>query len=458
MPDETDQKETGAPAARQQRLPLDWTNPPAAQGVVAAGSTTVAPPSPAVAGPAVEAVAAPPAPVAAPAVAAPDSTTLKILRKALIPVATPVTVTPEPVSPSAPVPEPAGNGAPAAPEKKATVNLVVPVVERLSPSAKPRVLVVAEAPVPVPVASVTALANPVAPAEPVPAVEPKPSAPSAPVAAVTPAAAVKPAPLSMPRPVPLAVKPVVMVAPAAVKPAPVSAASATPVQVATPKPTPASVQGDRARRSEAAVSGAPAASGGAVAARAPGVKLSFGRLLAETREQRKLSIADVIITTRVPKEFIEAAETGNLAAMPPPVYSKSHLRQLCKEYGMDPAPVLAEYSQYAEPKSGEAQNSAFVLTSEDHDIGAKVGYRPRPQKEAETTMKKMSPSVLAIIGVTLFLAVIILVSVAVSRHRAAKRSTVEGVAGGGTTTPAVDLDKFMAPQQLPMKELPVPSR
>ena len=73
-------------------------------------------------------------------------------------------------------------------------------------------------------------------------------------------------------------------------------------------------------------------------------------------------------------------------------------------------------------------------------------------------LKKLNPALIAIGVVVVGLILCALIALVVNRS-GAHQATVG--AAGTTATPAtaeVALDKFITPQQLPMKELPVPGR
>lgn len=203
--------------------------------------------------------------------------------------------------------------------------------------------------------------------------------------------------------------------------------------------------------------GLPADAGGA-ALGAPRVVFTFGRVVREHREKAGLDIPALSQKTKVPKEFLENLEANRLEALPPPVYAKSYLRLLCREFAMDPAPCLEEYGRVQAARLNETAAAPFTLTSENRETGAKVGYAPRqtqPKPEKKSAMlKKLNPALIAAGVVVVGLILVALVAFAVNRGAAHKSAA----AAGGATAAAVDLDKFITPQQLPMKELPVPGR
>lgn len=208
----------------------------------------------------------------------------------------------------------------------------------------------------------------------------------------------------------------------------------------------------------AAAAGKPeAAAGSATAAARPAAKpLAIGRKLREAREKLQLSLAQVSQKTKIPKDFLEKAEDNDAAAFPPAVYTKSYLRQLCREYGLDAAAVLKEYQESLEAGSADASANQLVLTSEDHETGAKVGYLPRSQTEEPKPMNKLSPTMIAVGAVVVVLLALVLIVVAVNhgKRSAGAETTIAGV----DKSAKVDMESFITPQQLPLKELPVPNR
>ena len=226
-------------------------------------------------------------------------------------------------------------------------------------------------------------------------------------------------------------------------------------------PTPA-VGGNRPMSGGNAGVGPQVEAGGTVLG-APRVVFTFGRVVRDHREKAGLDIPAFSQKTKVPKDFLENMEANRLEALPPPVYAKSYLRLLCREFAMDPAPCLEEYGRVQAARQGETAAAPFTLTSEDRETGAKVGYAPRqtqPKPEKQSAMsKKLNPALIAVGVVVVGLILFALIALVV-KHSSAHKPT--GVAGGATAavpaTAEVDLDKFITPQQLPMKELPVPGR
>ncbi|MFA5206267.1 MAG: helix-turn-helix transcriptional regulator, partial [Lentisphaeria bacterium] len=287
------------------------------------------------------------------------------------------------------------------------------------------------------------------------------------VVAVTAAPAAEPPPPPVPvtPAVPAEVAPVqaaaapqpVAVPAAAAKPAPKTAAPGVGGGPLTPKVSPI--------RKPLPLVGKPAAAGAPAEPAAPGpvpVRVTFagGRVLREHREKAGLDIPGLSQKTKVPKEFIENLEANRLEALPPPVYAKSYLRLLCREFGLDPAACLEEYNRVqADRQNAAAVAAPFALTSEDRETGAKVGYAPRPTQpkpeKKSVMLKKPNPALIAAGVVVVGLVLVGLIAFAVSRGSSARKGAA---APGATAAAGVELEKFITPQQLPMKELPVPGR
>lgn len=187
----------------------------------------------------------------------------------------------------------------------------------------------------------------------------------------------------------------------------------------------------------------------------------MGKTLREAREARQFTPAQLSQKTKIPVDFINKAEADQVEALPPPVYSKSYLRQLCREFNLDPEPLLNEYRAVHEPAPAAEGNAAAEPHSNttQPEAGAKAGSRPRSPTEKANPMKKLSTPTIAV-GLILG-AVLVLVVLAAAIHRHGKKqaaATDAAVAAAPGAPAGVDLDRFITPQQLPMKELPIPNK
>jgi len=238
------------------------------------------------------------------------------------------------------------------------------------------------------------------------------------------------------------------------RPEPAKAAAPYPLK---PKTTPF-------RRPAPAADPVPAAPAAAAERPEPAVKtattavrFTCGHLLKDAREKMQLSTVQLSQKTKISKEFIEQIEANQVEDLPPPVYAKSYLRQLCREFSLDPAPFLDDYARALENEPAEDSGSQFIVTSEPNETGAKVGYRPRSQVETTPNMKKMSPSMIAVSIVVAALVVLVLIAVIMNQTRQG-RSEATGTVAAGKVDANINLESFITPQQLPLKELPVPGK
>ncbi|MCX6028687.1 MAG: DUF4115 domain-containing protein [Chloroflexi bacterium] len=71
----------------------------------------------------------------------------------------------------------------------------------------------------------------------------------------------------------------------------------------------------------------------------------LGRLLAEARAAKELSLADVEAATRIRQKYLEALETGNFAALPRGAVARGFLRTCARYLGLDEADALRRYAQ-----------------------------------------------------------------------------------------------------------------
>jgi cytoskeleton protein RodZ len=73
--------------------------------------------------------------------------------------------------------------------------------------------------------------------------------------------------------------------------------------------------------------------------------------LKTARETRGLSLSDIFQTTRVSMINLQALETGNFKALPPPVYTRNFIRKYARAVGVDEKPFLKRYERYLESKN-----------------------------------------------------------------------------------------------------------
>jgi cytoskeleton protein RodZ len=71
----------------------------------------------------------------------------------------------------------------------------------------------------------------------------------------------------------------------------------------------------------------------------------LGAALAEARDQRGLSVEDVVAATRIRATIIRSIEADDFAACGGAVYARGHIRSIAQVVGTDPKPLVAEFDR-----------------------------------------------------------------------------------------------------------------
>lgn len=95
----------------------------------------------------------------------------------------------------------------------------------------------------------------------------------------------------------------------------------------------------------------------------------LGRLLAEARTTKELSLADLEKATRIRQKYLAAFEQGDYASLPRGAIARGFLRNLADYLGLDATAMLQRYTQ----ESGDAADETLIA-----EIGKPrlVDYRP----------------------------------------------------------------------------------
>ncbi len=75
--------------------------------------------------------------------------------------------------------------------------------------------------------------------------------------------------------------------------------------------------------------------------------MPVGQRLADERQARGKSLADICAATRIMASKLEALEHGRLDELPAPAYVRGYITAYARALGLDPAPFLAEYERDA---------------------------------------------------------------------------------------------------------------
>lgn len=86
---------------------------------------------------------------------------------------------------------------------------------------------------------------------------------------------------------------------------------------------------------------------------------TFGLELKRTREQRGVSLDDVVRETRLSKRYLVALENEAIAKLPGGAYNRAYLRNYAAFLGLDPAPLLREYAA-AEARHAQSEQDQLA--------------------------------------------------------------------------------------------------
>ena len=84
---------------------------------------------------------------------------------------------------------------------------------------------------------------------------------------------------------------------------------------------------------------------------------SIGQILKAARERRQISIADVVVATKMTSTFVKAIEANDFDALVAPVYARGFIKLYAGCVGLDPMPLQKQFdvsSRAAPPPSSKA--------------------------------------------------------------------------------------------------------
>jgi len=181
-----------------------------------------------------------------------------------------------------------------------------------------------------------------------------------------------------------------------------------------------------------------------------------GEFLREVREQRGLTLEQAADSAGVPRTFVRMIESDAPGDLPAVHYVKTYLRKLCLLYGIDESRTFERFAaviaQAETPPEGR-----FQLAPTSEGVGGKVVYRfPTAVDEADDSARRRWSRLF--VGLALALVLILgAAGFAVQWWRASKVSTTANeTAEPASRTHVLDVERYLPPQQLPLKELPVP--
>ena len=70
---------------------------------------------------------------------------------------------------------------------------------------------------------------------------------------------------------------------------------------------------------------------------------SIGQILKAARERRQISVADVVVATKMTCNFVKAIEADDFNALVAPVYARGFIKLYAECVGLDPMPLLKQF-------------------------------------------------------------------------------------------------------------------
>lgn len=188
----------------------------------------------------------------------------------------------------------------------------------------------------------------------------------------------------------------------------------------------------------------------------------LGEKLQAAREASGLSVVEVAQQTKVSAQFINFLEGNKFSQLPPAVYCKSYIRKLAREYKVDPEPLINDYLEHTGQHSrSPSAGGRFVVSSSGNDDST-VGYQPASveRKEHLSILDKFSRN--AVLAAIIGLVAVVIAAFAVQQYRNWRISQAEEKLEDGDTpfaeADSIDLEEFIMPRQLPLKELSIPGQ
>ncbi len=198
---------------------------------------------------------------------------------------------------------------------------------------------------------------------------------------------------------------------------------------------------------------------------------SLGGKLAEARESRGLSIAQVAEDTRISADYIKALEAEDFDNLPlAAIYVKSYLKTLARRYGLPHEELVAEYeARMADPRPAAAREEPAADASPAGDAPAAADKpqakgkekakekKPKRRKKAshpvksERNLKRYSLAMAAVVAL-----VFVILGAAVIKSRVFGNIEVSGQ--DLTLITEDDLESYVAPEVLPFSAMEIPRK
>lgn len=183
---------------------------------------------------------------------------------------------------------------------------------------------------------------------------------------------------------------------------------------------------------------------------------SVGRRLLNARAEAGLTTAEVSARTNITREFIENLEMDQYGKLPPIVCSRGQLLMLCEEYSLESAPLVEDFEKaIAEVRQEGTGGVSFA--ARETEAASHVTYELTGADDSTKRRGGMQKTSLILVrGIILILVLVVISAIVVQVRR------MGFVPGGSPEGPpdveelGVDLRQFVAPEQLQIRELPLP--
>ena len=175
---------------------------------------------------------------------------------------------------------------------------------------------------------------------------------------------------------------------------------------------------------------------------------TVGSILREARENQRLTVTQVAEMTRIRLDYIKALENDDLEALPTArVYTKSYIKSLCRQYGLDSQPLLHLHDMILGGGSAEADASEPMV-----EPAATPSAPAAPKAEGPRRLPRMLAVAL---GSVLVIAAALVTTGIIRARMQAPAEVAASLAP--IDMQDNDLEALRQPAMLPLSELPLPT-
>ncbi|MDT8390880.1 MAG: helix-turn-helix domain-containing protein [Lentisphaeria bacterium] len=189
------------------------------------------------------------------------------------------------------------------------------------------------------------------------------------------------------------------------------------------------------------------------------VPTSLGQVLVEARAAAGLSIAEASDRTKVPPQFIEAAENEAYSDFPARLYARGHLLKLCAAYKIAGQPVVDLYQAAV----GSADKAGHAGGGPARPRGVVTGnvdfshYAPALQTQASASGAGHRLTVMLVsLGLSLIVGVVLITFILTQIRSARLNRQNDDLEVDPNAAAGLAIEEFIQETPLPLKKLPMP--